>query len=60
MDGAEVVKDTGVVGGVSVDGGLYFGAGKNLDTASFFSGFIDDVRIYDRVLSAEEVAELAR
>ncbi len=58
VDGAEVAKDTDVVGGVGSDGGLYFGAGKMLDASSFFSGFIDDVRIYDRVLSAEEIAEL--
>jgi hypothetical protein len=60
VDGAEVAKDTDVVGGVDSNGGLYFGAGKTLDTASFFSGLIDDVRIYDRALSAEEIAELAR
>jgi len=60
VDGAEVAKDTDVVGGVDSDGGLYLGAGKTLDTASFFSGLIDDVRIYDRALSAEEIAELAR
>jgi hypothetical protein len=26
------------------------GAGKNLDAASFFSGLIDDVRIYTRAV----------
>ena len=60
VDGAEVAKDTDVVGGVGSNGGLYFGAGKTLDAGSFFSGLIDDVRIYDRALNAEEVAELAR
>ena len=50
VDGAEVAKDTDVVGGVGSDGGLYFGAGKYLDPASFFSGLIDDVRIYNRVV----------
>jgi N-acetylneuraminic acid mutarotase len=60
VDGAEVAKDTDFVGGMSVDGGLYFGTGKTLDTASFFSGLIDDIRIYNVALSAEEVAELAR
>ncbi len=60
VDGAEVAKDTDFVGGMSVDGGLYFGAGKTLDATSFFTGLIDDIRIYDRALSAEEVAELAR
>lgn len=28
-------------------GGLYFGAGMNLEQGSFFSGLIDDVRIYN-------------
>ena len=60
VDGTEVAKDTDFIGGVSVDGGLYFGAGKTLDATSFFTGLIDDIRIYDRALSAEEVAELAR
>jgi hypothetical protein len=58
VDGAEVAKDTDVVGGIGSDDGLYFGAGKTLDAGSFFFGLIDDIRIYDRALSAEEVAEL--
>jgi N-acetylneuraminic acid mutarotase len=60
VDGAEVAKDTDVVGGVDSNGGLYFGAGKTLDATSFFTGLIDDIRIYDRALNAEEIAELAR
>jgi len=60
VDGAEVAKDTDFVGGVHSDGGLYFGAGKMLDASSFFSGLIDDVRIYDEVLSAEEIEAMAR
>jgi len=32
-------------------GGLYIGAGKNLDAGSFFSGLIDDVRIYNRAVT---------
>ena len=60
VDGAEVAKDTNPVGGVYSGGGLYFGSGKTLEAGSFFSGLIDDVRIYDEVLSEEEVAELAR
>jgi hypothetical protein len=32
-------------------GGLYIGAGKTLRTGSFFSGLIDDVRIYDRAIT---------
>ena len=60
VNGAEAAKDVDAVGGVRSNGGLYFGADKTLEPASFFSGLIDDVRIYDEVLSAEEVAELAR
>ena len=49
-DDLEVAKDTqsefaGLVGG------LYIGAGNNLDPGSFFSGLIDDVRIYDRAIT---------
>ncbi len=58
VDGAEAAKDTNPVGGLPSDGGLYIGAGKALDAGSFFSGLIDDIRIYDEVLSEEEVAEL--
>ena len=32
------------------EGGLYLGAGKDLAEGSFWSGLIDDVRIYDRVI----------
>ena len=60
VDGVEVAKDTSIVGGEPSDGGLYFGADKRLGQGTFFSGLIDDVRIYDEMLSAEEVAELAR
>jgi N-acetylneuraminic acid mutarotase len=61
VDGAEVAKDTDVVAGLLSDGELYFGAaGKDLDTGSFFSGLIDDVRIYNQALSAKEIEELPR
>jgi hypothetical protein len=51
VDGALVVEDTTIVSGVPSDGGLYIGAGKDLDAASFFSGLIDDIRIYSRAVS---------
>ena len=35
----------------SLYGGLYIGAGKNLDPGYFFSGLIDDVRIYNRAVT---------
>jgi hypothetical protein len=60
VDGAEVAKDIYFVAGINSEGGLTLGAGKYLDAGSFFFGMIDDIRIYDEVLSAEEVADLER
>jgi hypothetical protein len=60
VDGAEVAEDTSFVGGLPSTGGLYFGAGEDLDVSSFWSGLIDDVRIYNVALSAKEVEELER
>jgi len=53
VDGAEAAKDTTALPCPlkSSDGGLYFGAGKTLDAGSFFSGLIDDVRIYNRAVT---------
>jgi hypothetical protein len=42
------------------DGGLYFGVSKNLDTGTYFSGPIDDVRIYNTALSADKIAALVQ
>jgi glucose/arabinose dehydrogenase len=39
----------------SSDGGLYIGAGKSLEAASFWDGSIDDVRIYNVALTSEEI-----
>lgn len=39
-------------------GGLYFGAGKNLEAGSFLDGFLDDIKIYAKSLSNEEVRKL--
>jgi hypothetical protein len=49
-DDVEVAKDT-QPGLGSSKGGLYIGAGKNLEHGTFFSGLIDDVRIYDRAIT---------
>jgi hypothetical protein len=49
-DGAEVARDTHA-GLENSEGGLYIGASRNLDAASFFSGLTDDVRIYDRAIT---------
>ena len=40
--------------------GLYIGAGNKLGVDTFFSGLIDDVRIYNQALSDEEIAALAQ
>jgi hypothetical protein len=32
-------------------GGLHIGAGKALEAGSFFSGMIDDVKIYNRAIT---------
>jgi len=50
VDGAEVAKDTqtGLAGSA---GGLYLGAGSTLAPGNFWSGLIDDVRIYNRAVS---------
>jgi len=60
VDGAQVAEDTTAVAGLSSDGGLYIGAGKDLDATSFFSGLIDDVRIYNVALTAEKIAALVQ
>jgi len=53
VDGIEVAKDAIALTLApleSATGGLYIGAGKNLDAGTFFSGLIDDVRIYNRAV----------
>jgi len=59
VDGVEVAGDMGPVGTIRSDGGLYIGADEILDATSFFSGLIDDVRIYNNALSEEEIVALA-
>jgi len=60
VDGVEVTVDSDYVAGVPSDGGLYIGAGKDLEPGSLFEGLIDDVRIYDVALSAEEITAMAQ
>jgi len=60
-DGIEVAKDTAAQNPLkSADGGLYIGADKTLGTGTFFSGLIDDVRIYNQTLSAGEIEAMSR
>jgi len=50
VDDIEEAKDT--QSGLTASGaGLYIGAGKTLEQGSFFSGLIDDVRIYNRAVT---------
>ena len=59
VDDVAVAEDTqeGLKGS---ENGLYIGAGKTLDAETFFSGLIDDVRIYNVALTAEHIAALAQ
>ncbi len=50
VDDSEVAKDD-LPPLLGNDGSLYIGTGKNLEPGSFFSGLIDDVRIYDRAVT---------
>ena len=52
VDDIEAAKDTQYTqtSMESYGGGLYIGAGRNLESGSFFSGLIDDVRIYNRAV----------
>jgi hypothetical protein len=59
LDGTEVAKDTAVQAALkSADGGMYIGAGKNLEAGTFFTGLIDDIRIYNVALTADEIETL--
>jgi hypothetical protein len=50
VDGVVVAEDVQDNLDISVNS-LYFGTGKTMGPSSFFSGLIDDVRIYNRVVS---------
>jgi len=52
VDDVEVAKDKDTQSSLTgSQGGLYFGAGKNLEPGSFWFGLIDDIRIYDRAVT---------
>jgi hypothetical protein len=50
MDDVEVARDTKTSVSAAPSKKLHIGAGKNLEPGSFWSGLIDDVRIYNRVV----------
>jgi hypothetical protein len=58
VDDVEVARDT-AANLEAASGGLYIGAGSGLESGTFWSGLIDDVRIYNVALSEEEIAALA-
>ncbi len=61
VDGVEVAKDACPLPDLKgVDGGLYFGAGSTLAQGTFFSGLIDDVRIYNRAVSPQQIDTVAQ
>ena len=61
VDGIEVAKDVAAQNPLKpATGGLQIGAGKTLREGTFFSGMIDDVRIFDMDLTAEEIASMAQ
>jgi hypothetical protein len=49
VDGVAVTEDTQDGLGGS-DSGLYIGCGKGMETGTYWSGLIDDVRIYNRAI----------
>jgi len=52
VDGIEVVKDAAPLSNLEGSySGLYIGAGNAMAPGTYFSGLIDDVRIYNRVVS---------
>ena len=50
VDDVAVAEDT-QTGLESSEGGLYIGTGKALEPGSYWSGLIDDIRIYNRIVS---------
>jgi Tol biopolymer transport system component len=61
VDGMQVTKDTVALTALKPStGGMYIGVAKDRAQTSYFSGLIDDVRIYRRALSAEEIAAMAQ
>ena len=60
VDRTLVAEDTSNVAGTPSNDGLYIGASEDLKPGSFFSGMIDDIRIYNQALSAEEIAVLVQ
>ena len=59
VDAVKVVENT-QSGIPTSSGDLYIGTGKTLESGTYWSGLIDDVRIYSRTLSFEQIQVLAK
>ena len=59
-DGAQVAEDATFVAAQPSNGGLHIGASKDLDAASFFSGLMDEIRIYNAILTTKQIVALAQ
>ena len=59
VDDVEVARDTAETL-ESAETGLYIGAASTLEPGGFFSGLIDDVRIYDVALTPEDIEALTQ
>jgi len=59
VDGVVASEDTQAALAGSTNG-LYIGCGTAMGAGTFWSGLIDDVRIYDKALTAEQIAALAQ
>jgi hypothetical protein len=58
-DGMEAAKDAQPLNPLNAaDGGLYIGVGTTISEGTFFWGMIDDVRVYNQALNAEEIMAL--
>ena len=57
VDGVEVAGDV-AAGLEPASEGLHIGAGATLESGSFFSGLIDDVRVFETAFSPEETMTL--
>jgi len=61
VDGMQVARDTDSSTSLeNSDGAIYIGVNKNLDSGTFFSGLIDDVRIYNIALTSEQISAMAQ
>ena len=61
VDGTIAATDTEALDPLeSSNGGLYFGTSKTLEAGTFFSGLMDEVRIYNQTLSPEQIATLGQ